>query len=56
MKYILIFFFLIGCSSKNEIIPNNFQNLSFSNDLTFEEFIGKLEEYAKNQTYPNINN
>ena len=56
MKYILIFFFLISCSSKNEIIQNNFQNLSFSNDLTFEEFKEKLKEYAKNQTYPNIDN
>ena len=56
MKYILIFLFLISCSPKNEIIQNNFQNLSFSNDLTFEEFTEKLEEYAKNQTYPNIDN
>ena len=54
MKYILIFFFLISCSSKNEIIQNNFQNLNFSNDLTFEEFREKLEEYAKSQPYPNI--
>ena len=56
MKYLLIFFFLISCSSKNEIIQNNFQNLSFSNDLTFEEFKEKLEVYSQNQTYPNINN
>ena len=56
MKYLLIFFFLISCSSKNEIIQNNFQNLSFSDVLTFEEFKEKLEEYAKNQTYPNIDN
>ena len=56
MKYVLIFFFLISCSSKNEIIQNNFQNLNFSNDLTFEEFKEKLEVYSKNQTYPNIDN
>ena len=47
---------MISCSSKNEIIQNNSQNLNFSNDLTFEEFKEKLEEYAKNQTYPNIDN
>ena len=47
---------MISCSSKNEITQNNFQNLSFSNDLTFEEFKEKLEEYAKNQTFPNIDN
>tara|TARA_B100000989_G_scaffold7149_1_gene4925 strand:- start:106 stop:276 length:171 start_codon:yes stop_codon:yes gene_type:complete len=56
MKYILIFFFLISCSLKNETIHNNFENLNFSNDLTFEEFRGKLEEYAKSQPYPNIDN
>ena len=56
IKYILIFFFLISCSSKNEISQKNFQNLDFSNNLTFEEFKRKLEEYAKNQTFPNIDN
>ena len=39
-KYLLIFLFLISCSSNNDITQKNFQNLDFSNDLTFEEFKG----------------
>ena len=55
-KYLLIFLFLINCSSKSDVTQKNFQNFDFSKDLTFEEFKEKLEEYAKNQTYPNIDN
>ena len=55
-RYLLIFLFLISCSSKSDLTQKNFQNIDFSNDLTFEEFKEKLEEYAKNQTYPNIDN
>ena len=55
-KYLLIFLFLLSCSSNGDITQKNFQNFDFSDDLTFEEFKEKLEEYAKNQTYPNIDN
>ena len=55
-KYLLIFLFLISCSSNSDITQKKFQNLDFSNDLTFEEFKEKLLEYAKNQPYPNIDN
>ena len=55
-KYLLIFLFLISCNSSSEVTQKNFQNLNFSNDLSFEEFKEKLEEYAKNQHYPNIDN
>ena len=55
-KYLLIFLFLISCSSNSAVTQKNFQNLDFSNDLTFEEYKEKLEEYAKNQPYPNIDN
>ena len=55
-RYILIFLFLISCSSNSDVTQENFQNLDFSNDLTFKEFKEKLEEYAKNQPYPNIDN
>ena len=55
-KYLLIFLFLISCSSNSDVTQKNFQNLDFSNDLTFEEFKEKLLEYAKNQPYPNIDN
>ena len=55
-RYLLIFLFLISCSSNSDSTKKNFQNLDFSNDLTFEKFKEKLEEYAKNQPYPNIDN
>ena len=55
-KYLLIFLFLTSCSSNIDTTQKNFQNLDFSNDLTFEAFKEKLEEYAKSQPYPNIDN
>ena len=55
-KYLLIFLFLISCSSNSDVTQKNSQELDFSNNLTFEEFKEKLEEYAENQPYPNIDN
>ena len=55
-RYLLIFLFLISCSSNSDVTQKNFQNLDFSNNLTFEEFKEKLEKYAKTQPYPNIDN
>ena len=46
---ILTLFFLISCSPN--ISRNNFD---FSDDMTFDEFKLKLDEYAKNNPYPNI--
>ena len=45
-RYLLIFLFLISCSSNSDITQKNSQELDFSNDLTFKEFKEKLEEYA----------
>jgi len=47
--WVIVLFFLISCSS-NET-KNNFD---FSNDMTFNEFKTKLDEYAINNPYPNI--
>ena len=47
--YFLIFIFLISCSS-NEIR----KDFNFSNQMNFDEFKIQLEEYAKNNPYPNI--
>tara|TARA_B100000963_G_scaffold336593_1_gene331783 strand:- start:2247 stop:2420 length:174 start_codon:yes stop_codon:yes gene_type:complete len=55
-RYLLIFLCLISCSTNSNVTQKNFQNLNFSNDLTFEEFKEKLEKYAKNKPYPNIDN
>ena len=41
--------FLTSCSST--MIKND---IDFSENLTFEEFKIKLEEYSKNNDYPNI--
>ena len=42
-------FFILSCSSN--VSRTNFD---FSDDMTFEEFRLKLNEYAKNNPYPVI--
>ena len=46
---LIILFFLMSCSSTSTI-----KSLNFSDDMTFDEFKVKLEEYAKKNPYPNI--
>ena len=58
-KIILIIFLLSACSYNNDEKVNNISNnnlpfINFSNDLSFEEFKIKLEEYANNSPCPNI--
>ena len=48
---ILMIFMLLSCSSS---INNN--DFKISDDMTFDEFKLKLEEYSKNNPYPNIDN
>tara|TARA_B100000424_G_C22684868_1_gene374857 strand:+ start:230 stop:403 length:174 start_codon:yes stop_codon:yes gene_type:complete len=55
-KYLLIFLILVSCSANKEISQKNFQNLDLWDNLSFEEFKEKLEEYSKKQSYPNIDN
>ena len=55
-KIILTFFLLSACSYNQTEVKDNFANVNFSNDLSFEEFKIKLENYAKNSPYPNIDN
>ena len=47
---ILLLFFLISCSSKPFKDDFDF----FNNELSFEEFKLKLEEYSNKNPYPNI--
>tara|TARA_B100001057_G_scaffold454810_1_gene500878 strand:+ start:2247 stop:2420 length:174 start_codon:yes stop_codon:yes gene_type:complete len=57
MKKILIIIILIsGCSSYKEEPKNNFADIKFSDDLSIEQFRNKLNEYAENNPYPNIDN
>ena len=55
-KLLIIFFLTTSCSMNNDKLKNNFSDINFSDDMTFEEFQNKLEEYAENSPYPNIDN
>ncbi len=52
-KFFLIFFLLLMSCGKN--FDNNYlkNSYNFSDEMTFDEFRLKLEEYAKNSPYPN---
>ena len=53
-KFILIFFLFSGCVYNQNTNINAVSDINFSDDLTLEEFKLKLEEYANNSPYPNI--
>ena len=55
-KLLIIFFLTASCSMNNDKLENNFSDINFSDDMTFEEFQNKLEENAENSPYPNIDN
>ena len=55
-KLLIIFFLTVSCSMNNDKLENNFSDINFSDDITFEQFKNKLEEYAENSPYPNIDN
>jgi len=55
MKKLLITFIIItGCSTYSDKLSNNNLNIKFSDNMSFEEFQAKLEEYANKSPYPNI--
>jgi len=53
-RFILIFLLLSGCVYNQNLKNNVVSDINFSDDLTLEEFKLKLEEYANNSPYPNI--
>ena len=57
MKYMLILVILLNSYvlKKNKAF-NKQLDLNFNEEMTFEEFKIKLEEYSNNSPYPNINN
>jgi hypothetical protein len=55
-KLLIIFFLTASCSMNNDKLENDISDINFSVDMTFEEFQNKLEEYAENSPYPNIDN
>ena len=50
----IILLSLILLSSCSSSIKKS--NVNFSNDMDFDEFKVRLDEYAKTNSYPNINN
>ena len=57
MKYMLILLLLLNsCVIKKNKVLNKQLNLNFNEEMTFEEFKIKLEEYSNNSPYPNIDN
>ena len=57
MKYMLILLLLLNsCVIKKNKVLNKQLDLNFNEEMTFEEFKIKLEEYSNNSQYPNINN
>ena len=55
-KILIIFFLLVSCATNQSQNKTNTSNFTFSENMSFEQFKIKLEEYAKNNPYPNINN
>ena len=53
-RFLIIFFLLIGCSTNQNKVNNNLVDFSYDEDLSFEEFKIKLEVYAVNNQYTNI--
>ncbi len=53
-KYLFIFIILVSCSSKYEKTEISIPDISFSENLSISEFKKKLDQYANNSPYPNI--
>ena len=47
---VIILFFFVSCTSS----PQK-SELTFSDEMTFEQFKLKLNEYVKNNPYPDVN-
>ncbi len=57
MKRLFIIIILIaGCSKNDSELKNNYLDTLFSDDMSFEEFKIKLEDYGNNSPYPDLNN
>ena len=53
-RFILIFLLFSGCVNNKNANIDVVSDIKFSDDSTLEEFKLKLEEYANNSPYPNI--
>ena len=55
-KLFIILILLVSCSKNNNELKNNFLDINFTEDMSFEEFKTKLEDYGNNSPYPDLNN
>ena len=55
-KFLLIFFFLIGCVTTQTKVNNDSTTFGYNDDLSLNEFRIKLEAYSNNNPYPDIDN
>ena len=55
-KFLIIIIFITGCSSNKNDVSINYQNIDFYDNLSLEEFKNKLNEYASNSPFPNLDN
>ena len=55
-KFLIIIIFITGCSLNKDKISVNYQNIDFYDNLSLEEFKNKLNEYASNSPFPNLDN
>jgi len=53
-KLLIIFIIITGCSTSNDKLSNTNLDIKFSDNISLEEFRVKLDEYAKNSSYPDI--
>ena len=57
MKYLIILLFLLNsCAILKDENKNDIMDLNFNNIMSFNEFKKKLNTYATNSDYPNIDN
>jgi len=54
IRYLFILLFLLSSCSTVNSKKNDSKNIIFSNEMSFEEFKIKLNEYIKKNPYPNI--
>ena len=55
-RIVLIFCLISGCAYNQTENSNNLSDINFSDNLSFKEFMIRLEDYANNSPYPNIKN
>ncbi len=55
-NFIFLFLFILSSCSSNKFVEDINYNFSFKNNMNFEQFKSKVKEYAKQSSYPNIDN